>query len=1151
MLDFFQILGIDEGADEEAVKAAYRKCLPAYNPEDDPKGFQKLRAAYEQALAYVQENAGRTEQTSGGSNFGRTEQTLGDGRDETAQQSPGYINDVAAVYHSYSARMSEEAWRKALSSEIYKDLDEGAQAKRELFLYLTNHWKFPANIYRVIDETVGISDCQEELREYLPGGFVDFCLDRMADETGDGDFPYEWLTGDDDADYDSFVDGLLQLMHLTVEEQWEEALACAKSIRRFGINHPYYETEQAKLLMHEGKVQEACALARTLIAQNKDSIKTRGTCAEILWAAGFHEEAFQTIQEIQEQFPGIYEAEQYLCYYYGEKDELFSALEHGLEVIKLLLQEECDVDVSQAEGSSIKTTEMGRYMDDLYRLLLERYYDRPAADVTVLHWVLRGLAQLGLSKEGLAYLDSNQETAGQLPEHYQYKSLFYRRLQQYDKALEAIYQYRERLQEEDGFKKAISYKMEAKTLEEKGCCSETPEQKRYFEEALSAIEKALALEAENIRYNWLKLKLLMQTGAYEAAMDTADQILQESPEQIAVLAEKQKACYKSGKAQEAVDLYDAGVKMAPDNPRFYEIAANVFLDYEQTEDADKVLAKAKEAGVTSAGLTCAYIRSIRKKQDDYEVLDEIRKLVSKQEKAYESVSKPTEEEKDTMAALYAELSYACYYAGYPFKNPVEDRINMQKAIALVPNAQYYFGYGRMLLADKEMDLAMEQFEKAKGICSPKSAWLYTAICECMGHVYECRRQGEDAINSYKEGLKCSPNHASIPGKIAYLYSQALHRYGSMYFAKEALIYELLQLERDKEGSRYRTLLQRCGNYLLMRCYDKALEDAQEILRIKTLDVDGLYCQGRAYLGLKRYAEALESFQDAAEMMEGGNMLLAVYRYAGKTLEMLSRYEEAEQWYKKGRDWNPNDQTFFCCLKALYMRLGEYDKAKNMLHRIEHNTHLHLQFAQLRVDMQQCNASAASEPEKEEQRQQILLQLKEAVLKAPEVIQKSLRVTNPITAWSEIGDMCLFYLGDYKRAEEMYLQARKAAGSKWAARQTDLCLMYLYHQSGDRQRVTKYGNEFLEALSEYYTFDPETEASPYEQFEQSLTDRTEKLSQLVMYWYCMGDSKRAAQYQEMLAEAVEDAQDLYEANQYNPLSELFIGREAEKDHDCRN
>lgn len=46
----YEILGIDENADEKTIKKAYFKLIKKYSPEKDPERFQEIRAAYERLI---------------------------------------------------------------------------------------------------------------------------------------------------------------------------------------------------------------------------------------------------------------------------------------------------------------------------------------------------------------------------------------------------------------------------------------------------------------------------------------------------------------------------------------------------------------------------------------------------------------------------------------------------------------------------------------------------------------------------------------------------------------------------------------------------------------------------------------------------------------------------------------------------------------------------------------------------------------------------------------------------------------------------------------------------------------------------------------------------------------------------------------------
>ncbi|MEE9337786.1 MAG: hypothetical protein V3U87_06875, partial [Methylococcaceae bacterium] len=52
----WEILNINATTDKKTIKRAYAKILKQCNPEDNPKGFMQLRAAYEMALSYIEKD---------------------------------------------------------------------------------------------------------------------------------------------------------------------------------------------------------------------------------------------------------------------------------------------------------------------------------------------------------------------------------------------------------------------------------------------------------------------------------------------------------------------------------------------------------------------------------------------------------------------------------------------------------------------------------------------------------------------------------------------------------------------------------------------------------------------------------------------------------------------------------------------------------------------------------------------------------------------------------------------------------------------------------------------------------------------------------------------------------------------------------------
>lgn len=61
-----EILGLEPGADERAIKRAYARLLKGCRPDDDPQGFQELRDAYEAALEQARRGAADNEDDEDG-----------------------------------------------------------------------------------------------------------------------------------------------------------------------------------------------------------------------------------------------------------------------------------------------------------------------------------------------------------------------------------------------------------------------------------------------------------------------------------------------------------------------------------------------------------------------------------------------------------------------------------------------------------------------------------------------------------------------------------------------------------------------------------------------------------------------------------------------------------------------------------------------------------------------------------------------------------------------------------------------------------------------------------------------------------------------------------------------------------------------------
>lgn len=494
-----------------------------------------------------------------------------------------------------------------------------------------------------------------------------------------------------------------------------------------------------------------------------------------------------------------------------------------------------------------------------------------------------------------------------------------------------------------------------------------------------------------------------------------------------------------------------------------------------------------------------YLELRRRIEDgDVNALEEVRKLVKEQEKEYAGGNIQTEE----MAEWYYEQADCCELIGRPHAKELEERIYMKKCLDTYPSGKNYLREGNMLLRAGLEELAMKDLREAENLCEENDTWLISNVCENIGWILEGRRDYEEALTYYCRSLEADPQQYMMPMRISNVSAALMKKYGSLGYANIALYYINLYLEYTE--NRDVALLIRCDILLTMKRYEEVLTDANEVLEIRILDVSGFYYQGCAYMGLGKFKEALSSFKDAADTMDGGRLFLEVYEKAGKCCEYLQQYEQAEMWYQKGRDVNTNEEHFFRLLRDLYQKTGQLSKAESAMYHVNYEIFYLKEIAKARLRLQYAD--------NEEEKKRILAEIKENADKAPENIKHSF-FFEKMTVWAMLADTYLYDLKDYKMAKIYYEEALREAEDAWNTRGILLSLMYLYRQNNDLGKVHKYGDQFMNLINERYKFSQSS--SPVEQFVNSLINRKKCLAQMALYSFFMDDLDKAREYKKAL------------------------------------
>ena len=183
MNDFFNTLGIEATKEEKEIKKAYRDKLHTVNPEDDPNGFKILREAYEEALKYARQKE--------------------DEKEKRLSLVEDFIFRCEQLYNDFYRRIDEQEWESLFSEDICISLESGEEVRQRFLVFLMEHFRLPAAVWKKIDRTFSITGNRKELLELFPEPYVDFLLQVVR---YNGALNYELFEGEVSQDIDDYIE---------------------------------------------------------------------------------------------------------------------------------------------------------------------------------------------------------------------------------------------------------------------------------------------------------------------------------------------------------------------------------------------------------------------------------------------------------------------------------------------------------------------------------------------------------------------------------------------------------------------------------------------------------------------------------------------------------------------------------------------------------------------------------------------------------------------------------------------------------------------------------------------------------------------------------------------------------------------------------
>ena len=266
-IEVFQILGIEDTKDVQAIKNAYRAKLATTNPEDDPEGFKRLRAAYEEAdrLAKQPDNQ-------------ESEETLHD-----TSPSGLWVEKAAEIYGNINFRQDISRWEALFKEDCFLSLEEEENCRLKLLRFLMEHFRLPSDVWKLLDKRLNIVGRADALRENFPADFIRYVVNKC--ERGE-DVDFAQFQGPEDGDYDLFFQHYDRCFQAFQEGDLEKARENIQNADALGIYHPVLEICRAELFVRQEKTAEALELLESLYARYPKDVMICYNTAENMWKQG-------------------------------------------------------------------------------------------------------------------------------------------------------------------------------------------------------------------------------------------------------------------------------------------------------------------------------------------------------------------------------------------------------------------------------------------------------------------------------------------------------------------------------------------------------------------------------------------------------------------------------------------------------------------------------------------------------------------------------------------------------------------------------------------------------------------------------------------------------------------------------------------------
>ena len=527
----WEILELEPTNDIARIQEAYRKKLMVTNPEDDPRGFMKLREALENAIKEAKSmKPGETGEKRPEAEDHRGHQELENGREKI----DGWMRKTDAVYSAFSKRTDIRQWEDLLDDEVCVSLETRDEAVIALLEYLMENSHVSKNIRRLIRDKLDLASVASELRTMFPRDFVEF----MTEITDVEEYPeYGYLKGSDDMPFDRYIDMGLELKDAIMSNDIQKAHSILMQMESTGIEYPLLNIEKAMLACREQKYDEAKRLVDALLPEHAERINLLLVQGDILYGMGGYGQAYEKYKAAVEREPEC----QYGVFYMGKCMDEMGMLKEAKAVFSRLLDE-------APYNMTIK--EAFQNCNKKYLRQIEDRIEAGENDFRLCFELAESLTENGQYKEAVVFLEL---------------------LEGYKDRIETFHQ----LAAEIYFNLGDDEKTLANLQKCSGASFRIIESVVYYRQgdafkALDHLKEIIESDGENLSALFKMGQIQYEIGAYKGCVETMSKLIEEASDYHVAYGIRAKALYELGRYGEAIKDCDAVAEI-----EMYDVEAHI------------------------------------------------------------------------------------------------------------------------------------------------------------------------------------------------------------------------------------------------------------------------------------------------------------------------------------------------------------------------------------------------------------------------------------------------------------------------------------------------------------------------------------------------------------------------------------------------